>query len=69
MFLRTLTLQLTFFLALAAAARHGTATLAAHSVVGQLWVLVSYAGARGEGQAWVLGGQPCCPQLCSLAAR
>ncbi|PRW58447.1 MATE efflux family [Chlorella sorokiniana] len=43
MFLRTLVLQLTFFLALAAAARLGTAVLAAHSIVGQLWVVISYA--------------------------
>ena len=45
MFIRTLVLQLTFFLALAAAARleHGTVALAAHSIVGQLWVVVSYA--------------------------
>ncbi|KAL4458299.1 hypothetical protein ABPG75_013164 [Micractinium tetrahymenae] len=43
MFIRSMTLQLTFFMALAAASRLGTAALAAHSIVGQLWVVVSYA--------------------------
>lgn len=42
MFARTCILQLTFVLALAAAARLGTAALAAHGVVGQLWVVLSY---------------------------
>ena len=41
MFLRTCTLQLTFVSALAAAARLGTTALAAHSIVGQLWVVIS----------------------------
>lgn len=43
MFVRSLILQLTFFLALMAASRLGTEALAAHAVVGQLWVTVSYA--------------------------
>lgn len=43
MFVRSLILQLTFFLALMAASRLGTEALAAHAVIGQLWVTVSYA--------------------------
>ena len=41
MFARTCILQLTFVSALAAAARLGTTALAAHSIVGQLWVVIS----------------------------
>ena len=35
-------MQATFFIALAVAARLGTATLAAHQIVAQLWLLTSY---------------------------
>ncbi|KAI3438708.1 hypothetical protein D9Q98_001128 [Chlorella vulgaris] len=43
LFIRSVVLQLTFFLALAAASRLGTATLAAHSIIAQLWIIISYA--------------------------
>ncbi|RMZ52151.1 hypothetical protein APUTEX25_001541 [Auxenochlorella protothecoides] len=43
MLLRSITLQATFFAALVAASRLGTAALAAHSVVAQLWMLSAYA--------------------------
>ena len=35
-------MQVTFFLAMAVSGRLGTATLAAHQVVAQLWLLTSY---------------------------
>ena len=35
-------MQATFFIALAAASRMGTAALAAHQIVAQLWLLTSY---------------------------
>ena len=35
-------MQATFFLALSVAGRLGTASLAAHQVVAQLWLLTSY---------------------------
>lgn len=35
-------LQATFFIALAVASRLGTAALAAHQIVAQLWLLTSY---------------------------
>lgn len=57
MFVRTLALQLTFFLALAAAARLGTVAVAAHSIVGQGWVLVSYAVDGFAAAAIVLGSR------------
>ena len=40
-FVRSLILQLTFFAALSAATRLGTAALAAHSIISQCWVLLS----------------------------
>ncbi|KDD71746.1 hypothetical protein H632_c4473p0, partial [Helicosporidium sp. ATCC 50920] len=43
MFLRSAVLQSTFIFSLAAAARLGTSALAAHAVVGQIWVLVQFA--------------------------
>ncbi|EFN57503.1 hypothetical protein CHLNCDRAFT_143078 [Chlorella variabilis] len=55
MFLRSVLLQLTFFLALAAASRLGTAALAAHSIVSQLWVVVSY-GVDGFAAAGIVLG-------------
>lgn len=57
MFLRTLTLQATFIMALAAAARLGTVALAAHSIVGQCWVLISYAVDGFAAAAIVLGSR------------
>ncbi|EIE23957.1 hypothetical protein COCSUDRAFT_62487 [Coccomyxa subellipsoidea C-169] len=42
MLIRSATLQATFFLALSVAGRLGTASLAAHQVVAQLWLLTSY---------------------------
>lgn len=42
MFVRSMILQLTFFMALVAASRLGTPFLAAHSIVSQLWSLISY---------------------------
>lgn len=57
MFIRTLSLQATFFLALAAAARLGTVAVAAHSIVGQAWVLVSYAVDGFAAAAIVLGSR------------
>ena len=35
-------MQATFFIALAVASRMGTAALAAHQIVAQLWLLTSY---------------------------
>ena len=35
-------MQATFFIALAVASRLGTAALAAHQIVAQLWLLTSY---------------------------
>jgi Na+-driven multidrug efflux pump len=43
MFVRSMVLQTTFFVALVAASRLGTDTLAAHSIIHQLWILISYA--------------------------
>jgi len=43
MFIRSMILQLTFFGTLVAASRLGTPSLAAHSIVSQLWALISYA--------------------------
>ena len=43
MWVRSMILQTTFFASLVAASRLGTPSLAAHSVINQLWVLVSYA--------------------------
>ena len=43
MFVRSMILQLTFFTTLVAASRLGTPSLAAHSIVSQLWSLISYA--------------------------
>ncbi|KAK9836028.1 hypothetical protein WJX81_007032 [Elliptochloris bilobata] len=42
MLVRSAVLQVTFFLAMAVSGRLGTATLAAHQVVAQLWMLTSY---------------------------
>lgn len=42
MLLRSLVMQASFFMALIAASRLGTASLAAHSIVSQLWTLISY---------------------------
>jgi Na+-driven multidrug efflux pump len=42
MFVRSMVLQATFFGALIAASRLGTAALAAHAVINQLWILISY---------------------------
>ncbi|CAL5227558.1 g10550 [Coccomyxa viridis] len=42
MLIRSATLQATFFLALSVAGQLGTASLAAHQVVAQLWLLPSY---------------------------
>ncbi|DBB06548.1 TPA: hypothetical protein ACH3X1_012088 [Trebouxia sp. C0004] len=42
MLVRSTLLQATFFIALAVASRMGTAALAAHQIVAQLWLLTSY---------------------------
>lgn len=39
---KLLSVQATFFIALAVASRLGTAALAAHQIVAQLWLLTSY---------------------------
>ena len=47
-------MQATFFIALAVASRLGTAALAAHQIVAQLWLLTSYVT---DGFATVLGSR------------
>ena len=42
MLIRSLVIQTTIFASLVAASRLGTASLAAHSIIGQLWMLISY---------------------------
>ncbi len=49
--------QATFFLALSVAARLGTAALAAHQVVAQLWLLTSYVVDGFAVAATVLGSR------------
>jgi hypothetical protein len=55
MLARSLTLQVTFFTGVAVAARFGTAALAAHGVIHQLWMLSAYALDGFETAATVLG--------------
>ena len=55
MFVRSMILQATFFLTLVAASHLGTASLAAHSVINQLWVLISY-GVDGFAAAGIVLG-------------
>lgn len=43
MFIRSMIMQTTFFVTLIGASRLGTPSLAAHSIVNQLWILISYA--------------------------
>ena len=55
MFVRSITLQLTFFLGVVVASRRGTASLAAHGVVHTLWMLAAHALDGAETAATVLG--------------
>ncbi|BDA46390.1 probable protein DETOXIFICATION 45, chloroplastic at C-terminar half [Coccomyxa sp. Obi] len=57
MLVRSATLQATFFLALSVAGRLGTAALAAHQVVAQLWLLTSYVVDGFAVAATVLGSR------------
>lgn len=57
MFVRSMTLQLTFNAALAVAARQGTAALAAHAAAAQLWLATSYTADSLESAAVVLGSR------------
>ena len=50
--------QATFFIALAVASRMGTAALAAHQIVAQLWLLTSYVT---DGCSWYSIGQQALP--------
>jgi MATE family multidrug resistance protein len=57
LFVRSLTLQLTFNAALAVAARRGTSALAAHGAAAQLWLATSYTVDGLESAAVVLGSR------------
>lgn len=57
MFVRSMTLQLTFNAALSVAARQGTAALAAHAAASQLWLVTSYAADALEAAGVVLGSR------------
>jgi Na+-driven multidrug efflux pump len=57
MFIRSMILQASFFAALMAASWLGTEALAAHSVINQLWVLISYAVDGWAAAGIVLGSR------------
>ena len=57
MFVRSMTLQLTFNAALSVAARQGTAALAAHAAASQLWLVTSYSADALEAAGVVLGSR------------
>ncbi|KAK9808803.1 hypothetical protein WJX72_004017 [[Myrmecia] bisecta] len=57
MMLRSALLQATFFIALAAASQLGTAQLAAHQIVAQLWLLTAYAVDGVANAGTVLGSR------------
>ena len=69
MFVRSMILQITFFGSLVAASRLGTESLAAHSVVNQLWVLISYAVDGWAAAGIVLGSRLAAQAHDTLHAR
>ncbi len=56
-------MQATFFIALAVASRMGTAALAAHQIVAQLWLLTSYVTDGFAVAGTVLGSRLSHPRL------